>query len=95
VTFFAIYSLLFVRRETPVRQGPWCGSGRLAAAVTSHGPVFFGARDARVKPGQEPSTLAFFDLAELQFHWCRAPEDRHRDLQARARVVDLFDHAIE
>src|SRR6476646_4003552 len=52
-----MYSLLFVHRETPARQGPWCGSGRLAAAVTSHGSVFIVARDVRVKPRHEPSAL--------------------------------------
>src|ERR1700730_18021230 len=45
--FLAMYFLLFVHRETRALQGPWCGSGRLAPAVTSHGSVFFVARDVR------------------------------------------------
>src|SRR5436190_5776748 len=37
----------------------------------------------------------FLHLPHLELHAGRAAEDRDRDLEARARVVDLLDHAVE
>src|SRR5713101_4087619 len=49
---------------------------------------------ARAKGGWK-RTLALLDLAELQFDRRGAAEDRHRDLEAGPRLIDLLHDAIE
>src|SRR3546814_6391150 len=45
-------------------------------------------------PGRR-NPLQLLDLRVLQLDRRRAPEDRHRDLEARALLVDLLDQAVE
>src|SRR5215831_20283497 len=61
-------------------QGPWCGSRRLAAAVTSHGNF---------------TLLQLLHLPHFELDAGRTAEDRDRDLEPRATLVDLLDHAVE
>src|SRR5262245_61110958 len=95
-----MYSLLFVHRKTPARQGPWCGldgwrppSPPTCAWSSSSLAMPWSSARARPDAGDPPSAL--LDLAELQLDRGRAAEDRHRDLEARARVIDFLDHPIE
>src|ERR1700730_1347623 len=39
--------------------------------------------------------LILLDLAEFQLDWSGAAEDRHRHLEARTGLVDLFHRAVE
>src|SRR3546814_16503102 len=45
-------------------------------------------------PGRR-NPLQLLDLRVLQLDRRRAPEDRHRDLEARALLVDLLAQAVE
>src|ERR1700722_14890849 len=51
--------------------------------------------DCRVKPGNDGLRSDLLDLTEFQFDRRGAAEDRHRDLHARARLVDFLDHTGE
>src|SRR6202140_1370504 len=87
VTFFAICHSCCADRGR-LFQVPWFGSERLATAP--HLP----------RPHWRRRRLQFhrsdlLDLTEFQFDRRGASEDRHRDLHARARLVDFLDHAGE
>src|SRR5499425_1305984 len=49
----------------------------------------------RNRGGCKPFFLALLDLTELQLDWRGAAEDRDRDLEARAGLVDLLHGAVE
>src|SRR5215212_1402772 len=44
---------------------------------------------------RHPPILDLLDLAVFELDRRRPAEDRHRDLEARARIVDFLDHAAE
>src|ERR1700737_5322253 len=71
--------------------GPWCGStDDWRSSISSHGYLL--PRPALAGEGERSDLL---DLTEFQFDRRGAAEDRHRDLHARARLVDFLDHARE
>src|SRR4029450_11557940 len=88
VTFFAMYRSCCAGRSR-LFQGPWSGwrgvGGRPLPPAASI--------DAKTELRAFRSDL--LDLTEFQFDGRGAAEDRHRDLYARARLVNFFNHTGE
>src|ERR1700721_4742559 len=72
---------------------------RHARACPGHPSIFANALSrSRWIAGSSPAVTIrsdLLDLTEFQFDRRGAAEDRHRDLHARARLVDFLDHAGE
>src|SRR5258708_18553001 len=86
VTFFAIYHSSCCFRTIP-KTSQDRGAVRMTAGGRQSPSTALRKRRRRLLL---PSDL--LDLTEFQFDRRRAAEDRHRDLHARARLVDFLDH---
>src|ERR1700675_3093053 len=79
--------------------GPWCGShDGWRPSVPFHGWPEASPLPLLVMPGLDPAMTVgsdLLDLTEFQFDRRGAAEDRHRDLDARTRLVDFLDHPGE
>src|SRR6516165_9845578 len=91
----ALYALQNSMMLTPCcpSAGPTGGAGLACPATiwSLISPVtffFFGAMRCRLFL---PGVLNLGDLAESQFHWCFAAEDRHQHLELLLFGVDLVD----
>src|SRR5215211_5921440 len=102
VIFFAIAYSCWCRRHRLFRSV--VRRRRLAAALSFHAPLrspderqrnpgFADPHVASLMRGLRTSQL--LHLSELELDRRRPAEDRHRDLHARAAVVDLLDDAVE
>ncbi len=63
--------------------------------LTSHVSLIASGTWRRPCLQNRPRSNTLLDLPEFQFDRRRAAEDRHRDLDARAALVDLLDGAVE
>src|SRR6266404_2747429 len=99
VTFFAICHSSCCSGRSGSFTGPWCGSmDDWRSSISSHGCLEASPPPLSSCPDVIRATTSrsdLLDLSEFQFDRRGAPEDRHRDLDARARLVDFLDHAGE
>src|SRR5258708_26527492 len=79
--------------------GPWCGStDDWRSSISSHDCSEASPLPLSSCPDLIPAMTIrsdLLDLTEFQFDRRGAPEDRHRDLDARAPLVDFLDHPGE